>query len=580
MKQRIVTMIAVSGLSLLLAATSNAQVNATCGAGDCSIWNTDVTTATTWCDGGATSGGSENTIILDRPIFVSAKLTILPGCIVRGQPRTAVFNPASPTVGAPGVLVISQDGYLDAQGNASNAIIFTTASPDETDTNGVAGADGIADDTDGDPATGLTAWTSGDAFLDDTPKTNPLAPLAADGSQNVQLWGGLVLLGHAPTNLEDDFGLGYGLAPVEGLAVPGFPAGGAQYGGTEPHDCSGIIRHISVRYAGDVIGQDNELNGVTVAGVGDCTVFENIEVYTNQDDGIEYFGGTLNSKNLLLAYVGDDNLDMDQGFNGSIQNVLAVSTFFNQDSGADFGNGGSGDALGEWDGDDDGDGNVNVQQSFDDADLADVSWPIGAPGIYNFTGLGNQTGGANPATSPAGANRGIRMRNNWEGILANSIIVNTGTACYTVAGGTLADVPDQVHVIATSCSDTLAPDAGGLAAAARGDAAVAAGEYEGGSDNYCSGCTAGAAVSNILTNEDTYFEPKCAAATVAGKLDGCKGSPIDPRPAVAAPAAEIGGGIAPNGVGLDRSATYRGAFPAGVPLWTDGWTALDAGDIL
>ena len=71
-----------------------------------------------------------------------------------------------------------------------------------------------------------------------------------------------------------------------------------------------------------------------------------------------------------------------------------------------------------------------------------------------------------------------------------------------------------------------------------------------------------------------------AAATVAGKLDGCKASEIDPRPAGGAPAAEVGGGIAPNGVGLDRSATYRGAMPAGQPKFTDGWTALDAGDIL
>lgn len=575
MIHRLIPGLAIVGGSVVLAAASQAQTAATCGGGSCTIWNTDITTATTWCDGGANSGGSEDTIVLDRPIFVSGKLTILPGCIVRGQPRTSVFDSQNPTVGAPGVLVISQDGYLDAQGAANNPIIFTTAAPDETDTSGTPGADGVADDTDADPATGLTAWTSGDAFLDDTPLSNPLAPLAADGSQNVQLWGGLVILGHAPTNLEDDFSLGYGRAPVEGLAVPGFPAAGAVYGGEEPHDCSGIIRHISVRHAGDVIGADNELNGVTLGGVGDCTVFENVEVYTNQDDGIELFGGTLNMKNLLLAFVGDDSLDLDQGYNGSVQNVLAISTFFNQDSGADYGNGGSGDKLGEWDGDDNT-GNVNVQQSFDDADFADVSWPIGAPAIYNFTGMGNQTGVSNPATSPAGANGGIQMRNDFEGILANSIIVNTGGgACYTVeAPADLGDVPDNVHVIATTCSDTGAADAGGLAAAARGDAAVTAGEYEGGSANVASG------TSPLLANEDTFFEPKCAAATVAGKLVGCKGSEIDPRPHPSAPASEVGGGIAPNGVGLDRSATYRGAMPAGQPKFTDGWTALDAGGIL
>ncbi|MGH0032084.1 MAG: hypothetical protein ACQGVC_20020 [Myxococcota bacterium] len=581
---------AIAGASALLAAAAGAQTTASCGGGTCTVWDTDVTTPTTWCDGGATSGGTEDTIILDRPIFVSSVLTIEPGCIVRGQPRTAAFNPGDPTANAPGVLVISQDGYLDAQGSATNPITFTTAAPDETDTFGVAGADGRADDTDDDPATGLTAWTSGDDFLDDTPTTNPLSPLDAAGAQNVQLWGGVVILGHAPTNLEDDFALGYGRAPVEGLAVPGFPAAGAIYGGEEPHDSSGVIRYVSVRHAGDVIGAANELNGVTLGGVGDGTIFENIEIYTNQDDGIEYFGGTSNARNLVISYVGDDSLDLDQGYNGSIQNVFAISTPFNQDSGTDYGNGGSGDALGEWDGDDNT-GNVNVQQSFIDADLADNSWPNGAPAIYNMTGFGNQHATAtNPAVSAAGANRGIRMRNDFVGILGNSIIVNTGTACYTVeVPNDLADVPENVHVYSTTCSsETLAPDAGGVDAADRGDTAVNDGEVDCPSgtdcDNFCVGGTCeggvGAAAETLLVNTDSYFEPKCAGATVAGKLDGCKGVPMDPRPEPTAPAAQVGRGIRPAAVGLDRSATHRGAFPAGQPLWTDTWTALDQGDLL
>ncbi|MHA7837943.1 MAG: hypothetical protein ACX98W_10835 [bacterium] len=558
MQSRILSILAAVGCLVGLAGTSSAQT----------VWSTDIAAGTTeeWC--GAANPGP---IVLEQPIFVLGRLTILPGCIVRGQPRTAAFDPFNPTAGAPGALVVSQGGFLDAQGTPSNPIIMTTAAPDVN-------ADGVADDSDGDPLNPVKdAWTPGDPFLDSDPVNNPLAPLALDGSQNVQLWGGFVILGKAPTNLEDDFGLGYGVAPVEGLAVPGFPAAGAQYGGTEPHDCSGVIRHVSVRHAGDVVGQDTELNGVTLGGVGDCTIFENIEVYTNQDDGIEYFGGTLNSKNLVVAYVGDDSLDLDQGYDGSIQNVLTISTFFNQDDGTDFGNGGSGDAAGEWDGDDNP-SNVNVGGSLDDADLIDRAFPLGAPAIYNMTALGNVTGGANPAVSPNSANRGIRMRNDFEGLLANSIVVNTGTReCYTYEAADLPDNPNQTAVYATSCSDTAAPDAGGLAAAARGDADVLAGEVS---------CSGGACVnvlsasSPLLVNEDTYFEPKCAAATVPGKLSGCKASPIDPRPSGAASVGEIGEGIIPSGVGLDASATYRGAFPAGQPLFTDGWTALNAGGLL
>lgn len=557
MQSRILSLLAAFGCLVGLAGTSSAQT----------VWNTDIAAGTTeeWC--GAANPGP---IVLQKPVFVLGRLTILPGCVVRGQPRTVAFAPGNPTAGAPGALVVSQGGFLDAQGTPSNPIIMTTAAPDVD-------ADGVADDSDGDTSnTVKDAWTPGDPFLDSDPVNNPLAPLAIDGSQNVQLWGGFVILGKAPTNLEDDFGLGYGVAPVEGLAVPGFPAEGAQYGGTEPHDCSGIIRHVSVRHAGDVVGEDTELNGVTLGGVGDCTIFENIEVYTNQDDGIEYFGGTANAKNLVISYVGDDGLDLDQGYDGSIQNVLVISTFFNQDGGADFGNGGSGDALGEWDGDD-FQTNVNVAVSFDDASIVDRAYPLGAPAIYNMTGLGNP-GGATEPDSPAGANRGIRMRNDFEGLLANSIVVNTGTReCYTYEGPDLVDSPNQTAVYATSCSDTAAPDQGGLDAAARGDADVAEGSVT---------CPGGAclnvlaASSPLLVNENTFFEPKCAAATVPGKLDGCKASPIDPRPLGTAPINEVGEGIVPSGPGLDASATYRGAFPAGQPLFTDGWTALNAGGLL
>ncbi len=559
----------------------------------------DITTDDTWCDGTALRGGSLNTMILDNVTFVQANLTILPGCIVRGQPRSASFSASTPFAGAPGVLFVTrQNGYLDAQGGAVNPIIMTTAAPD---VNG----DGVADDGDGNPSNGTNAWVAGNPFLDDTPTSNPLSPLDALGQQNVQLWGGLAIAGNAPTNLGDASGAGHPPCPTGasgdgplGASDPDFEenygeavlegsfGSRACFGGELPHDSSGIYRYISVRHAGDVVGPSNELNGVTLGGVGDATIFENIEVYTNQDDGIEYFGGTLNSKNLVISYVGDDGLDLDQGYNGSIQNVLIISTFFNQDSGADYGNGGSGDALGEWDGDD-CTGDCNIQQDFAGG-FDDVSWPIGAPAIYNLTGMGNVVNGAtNPASSPNGANRGIRMRNNWQGLLANSIIVNTGAQeCITDAAPSL-DVPQQTQIVATSCSDTAAYS--GTGGDVRGDRGVNLTQFDGADgtqDNYTGGAgtdQASLAASDILTQEDTYFEPKCGVTTSAvvnGKLDGCKATPIDPRPDSGAAAAEVANGIAPTGTGLDRSATYRGAFPENTPLWTDGWTALDAGDLL
>ena len=114
----------------------------------------------------------------------------------------------------------------------------------------------------------------GDAFLDDDCEQHPLAPLNALGKGNVQLWGGLVLLGEAPTNLANCAGQGNGIGIVEGMTVPGFPVADLVYGGNLPHDSSGTLRYVSVRHAGEEIGASNELNGVSLGGVGDGTVFE------------------------------------------------------------------------------------------------------------------------------------------------------------------------------------------------------------------------------------------------------------------------------------------------------------------
>lgn len=537
-----------------------------------SVVSGSITTDTTWG-----VGGTACPIVLDGAVFViDAKLTITPGCILRGQPRTATFNPASPTVGTPGTLVISQGGFLDAQGSATNPIIFTTAAVDNND-------DGIPDDDDAN--SNPDGWVPGDKFLDDTPTTNPLAPLNTAGNSNTGLHGGLVLLGRAPTNLDDSAGVGFGKGTVEGLPVPGFAPSAATYGGYEPHDSSGIIRYFSVRHAGDEIGAGNELNGITLGGVGDGTVFEFIESYANADDGLEWFGGTVNANNVVVAYVGDDSLDVDQGFTGTVQFAFTLSTFFNQDSGAAFGTGGSGDRAGEFDGDDCAT-SCGIQQDQDSSDFVDTSWPNTNTYFYNWTHIGNSgsaDGFTNPAVSAAGANRGIQADTNWTGGILNSIVINLASFAGFELSSSAFDVPDSdvARVVASTFADTTAVSGLAATALSDGDAAVTAGRYDGGSANVDGGS------SSLLVNENIYFLPKGVVSNGRGKLAGAKtqnngsigGASIDPRPASPADA-EVSGGVAPRGFGLDGSATYRGAFPASQPLWTNGWTTLNIGGVL
>ena len=97
------------------------------------------------------------------------------------------------------------------------------------------------------------------------------------------------------------------------------------YGGTDDSDDSGVIRYVSIRHGGTNIGLGNEINGLTLGGVGAGTTISNIEVYANQDDGIEFFGGNVNLTNAVVWSQGDDAYDIDQSYNGTISNIVYIA---------------------------------------------------------------------------------------------------------------------------------------------------------------------------------------------------------------------------------------------------------------
>lgn len=129
------------------------------------------------------------------------------------------------------------------------------------------------------------------------------------GSRAQRDWGSLVLLGGAPLNVTG------GQAILEGL--PSQPA--YSYGGTDPHDNSGVLRYVRLEFGGFEIATNQEINGLTLGGVGDATVIDYVEVIHNKDDAFEFFGGTVNAKHLLGVAFADDGLDFDFGYGGSVQ---------------------------------------------------------------------------------------------------------------------------------------------------------------------------------------------------------------------------------------------------------------------
>lgn len=126
-------------------------------------------------------------------------------------------------------------------------------------------------------------------------------------------WGGVVLLGLAPINVAG------GTNEVEGL-MPGEARG--TYGGSmATHDC-GTLAYARIEYAGFVFGEDNELNGLTVAGCGSMTTLHHIQVHLGLDDGVEFFGGSANIDHLVVSRSGDDGVDWDQGWVGRGQFIV------------------------------------------------------------------------------------------------------------------------------------------------------------------------------------------------------------------------------------------------------------------
>jgi hypothetical protein len=218
---------------------------------------------------GANTWTSNNTYILNQKVVVDAgaTLTIEAGTVIKGSAGAGSLASA---------LVVARGGQIFANGTADAPIIMTS----------------VADNLDGN-----------------------LDPSSPDTQG---LWGGLLVLGNAPCSFEGD---------VVEAQIEGIPADDTfgLYGGNDPSDNSGVITYVSVRHGGAVIGENNEINGITLGGVGNGTVIENIEVVANSDDGIEFFGGTVNVTNALVWACGDDLIDIDQAYSGTVSNAIVLA---------------------------------------------------------------------------------------------------------------------------------------------------------------------------------------------------------------------------------------------------------------
>ncbi len=300
--------------------------------------SSDITTSTTW--------SSNNVYNLTKQIFVrpGATLTIPAGTLVKS------------TANAGGSLAVSRGAKIYVNGTASAPVIMTSS----LDT--------------------MMAW-----------------------HQGANEWGNLTIMGKGLISASSDSlrtrtgntktPTGLNTVQMEGLVADGI--NDVIYGGNDDNDDSGSIHYLSLRYGGKVIGLANELNGLSLGAIGRATDIDHVEIMNNVDDGIEIWGGTVNLKYVNIWNIGDDSLDIDQGWRGKAQFGLIVQGYS-----ADAAQGsGVGDNCFEMDGAEDSD-----------------AQPVTTAAIYNFTVVGQ----------PIDGDQGTAWRDNARVQFRNCIFMNLG----------------------------------------------------------------------------------------------------------------------------------------------------------
>jgi hypothetical protein len=399
-------------------------------------------------------------------VFVNdgQELTIEPGTVIKGA--------AEPDPDEASVLVVARGCRLIADGTAQDPIIFT-------------------------------------AEADDVSDPDDLASLESGG---VGLWGGLIVLGRAPTNNATD-------QSIEGIVSE---EERGQYGGNDPEDDSGIIRYVSIRHGGTAIAPNNEINGLTMGAVGRGTVIDYVEVYNNQDDGFEWFGGTVDAKHLIAAFVRDDSFDMDQGYTGRGQFFFAVQAEETGGGHACECDGAHAPAAGPG-----GEG----------------SEPYATATIYNATYIGSGQNGDGGLT--------LSITDNFAGSYYNSIFIDfPGKAIL------IEDLEAGEDSRARFEEETLNVENNIFWSFGAGATFL---------DLVSNTGTFGAAVATYLTTNNDIVDPELGG--IAREAAG-----LDPIPAAGSPAAS---GAAAVPAGFYDDVDYIGAFePGAATNWADGWTFI------
>ncbi|WP_018616558.1 hypothetical protein [Segetibacter koreensis] len=302
----------------------------------------DPGTVTNPTDTTSSSGEIRGVISTDQH-WTKDKVYRLRGYVYVTNGATLTIDPGTKIVSnkdSAGVLIIYRTAKIMAQGTAADPIVFTS---------------------------------------------NETAPSPGD-------FGGVVLVGQAKGNGNHSV--------IEGGVDPQFSV----FGGTNDADNSGVLKYVRIEYAGKAVNPGDEVNGLSLYGVGSGTTIDYVQVVRGLDDAFEFFGGTVNCKHLIAYNSADDDFDMDDGFSGKIQYAISV-----KDPAFTDPKGTTGDISNNFEVD-----NVNPSNGFL-LSKAPVTYPV----LSNFTAIGPN----NAANTSADYGFGMRWRRGSKFVLANSIVM-------------------------------------------------------------------------------------------------------------------------------------------------------------
>lgn len=138
--------------------------------------------------------------------------------------------------------------------------------------------------------------------------TSPIVMTSEE--QKAGAWGGLHICGKSHTNA------GSGMSEI----------GNASYGGSDEADNSGTIEYVIIENSGYALDSEHEANGISLYGVGSGTKISNVYVVNGSDDGIEFFGGSVNIDHCLVENCTDDSFDWTEGWNGTAEYIVAYQS--------------------------------------------------------------------------------------------------------------------------------------------------------------------------------------------------------------------------------------------------------------